>query len=318
MIESNQSQVLCVCGCGGVVKTLGCKFFPGHNRRGKRRSQEAIDRTAKALRGRKVSEEIRMKNRLGHLGMKLTQETRIRMSLAQKQRYVLHPELIAKKSEQWKQYWASLSDENRIALRKRISDAAKVLTANPLVCQRLSNQVKSWYSIPENRQKRCGRPCPSETREKIRKAHIGMLHSAETRARLSEIMIQKCASGEPVTSGPSYSTKGWFWSEKNKAKLWFASSYEKAAFGILELLSKVSRFTRCPDWITYQDEKGFTHRYNPDILVTYTDNTQEIIEVKPEYMLTDPLVIRKVAAAKEAFGKRFSVWTESQLGIKLA
>jgi hypothetical protein len=59
--------------------------------------------------------------------------------------------------------------------------------------------------------------------------------------------------------------------------------------------------------------KGIKRKYFPDILVTYHDFTQEIIEIKPYYLLNDKKnKVKFETAQKFATNNKmkYSVWTE--------
>jgi hypothetical protein len=77
----------------------------------------------------------------------------------------------------------------------------------------------------------------------------------------------------------------------------------------------VTSYERCPYVVDYEYE-GSTHKYIPDIVITYDDGRREIIEIKPEYQLKYDRNIAKIDAAQNYFGKLdipFSIWTETKL-----
>ena len=82
---------------------------------------------------------------------------------------------------------------------------------------------------------------------------------------------------------------------------------------------KVKLYQRCPFRVAYKTKDGLWHNYVPDILVTYTDSTQEVIEVKPQSMLDFGTNPAKFEAAKRFCKQKninFVVWTEDKLGLE--
>lgn len=93
---------------------------------------------------------------------------------------------------------------------------------------------------------------------------------------------------------------GYFYSEKNKRKIFYRSSFELAAYQILEQIPHVIKYdTECLH-IPYVIN-GEKHTYIPDILVTYKDGSQSIIEIKPSWIVEemDQKLTLKIESAKE-------------------
>jgi len=108
---------------------------------------------------------------------------------------------------------------------------------------------------------------------------------------------------------------GYFFSKKNNKKLWYRSSYELIAYELLEQLSKVKSYEVEPFSIQYE-WKNSIHRTIPDILVTYIDNSKELIEVKPRFKFDIKKEQIKLNAMKEYAENQdwsFSIWSEKEL-----
>jgi len=106
--------------------------------------------------------------------------------------------------------------------------------------------------------------------------------------------------------------RGYFQSEKNQAAVYYGSSYELRCEYLLENDISVKSFRRCDIF------RGEVSWRNPDLLVEYIDGRIEIIEVKPEDMLTDETVQKqieesKIFADKSGFGYR--TWSEIDSGF---
>jgi len=115
----------------------------------------------------------------------------------------------------------------------------------------------------------------------------------------------------------SYGKAGHFFSEKNNRELFYRSSYELLAFNILEQLSKVKKYEVETIQIPYEYQ-GRQYNTIPDILVTYIDNTKELIEVKSSFKMKDEKENTKIWAMNDYAalqGWDFNVWTEKELNI---
>lgn len=82
-------------------------------------------------------------------------------------------------------------------------------------------------------------------------------------------------------SGTNRNTKhGWYYSKKMKEDFFYMSSYEEIRMKFLDNHLNVISFTnKHKIWIDYEWE-GNIHRYNPDLLVTFSDGTKRIEEIK--------------------------------------
>lgn len=106
-------------------------------------------------------------------------------------------------------------------------------------------------------------------------------------------------------------------SERFNTDIKYQSGYELIAYTLLDLREDVKAYRRSEDAIPYILADG-KHNYIPDIHVVWADDTQTVIEIKPEFMMCDPVVIAKHQAAAlhyDSLSIQFEVWTEEQLGI---
>ena len=74
-------------GCAGYVWNQEQRERLSKSLKGKKRTQEQVERSSKARIGIKKSPEQIEKNRISHLGLKASEETKIKMSAAQKERH---------------------------------------------------------------------------------------------------------------------------------------------------------------------------------------------------------------------------------------
>jgi len=128
-----------------------------------------------------------------------------------------------------------------------------------------------------------------------------------TKIKQSESVYKRIMSGTFVNGR---GRKGYFYSNKNQKNLFYRSFCELKTYEALEQDFSVLKYEVEPFRIPYQWKNGL-HYYIPDILVTYLDGSQEIIEVKPEYKLKDKYTICKLKAGEKYAlekGLQFTVW----------
>ncbi len=99
----------------------------------------------------------------------------------------------------------------------------------------------------------------------------------EFKAKQSERMIKFILENGSL-GGNRHTKRGIFCSIKNRKEIKYDSGMESSAYLLLEQLSKVKSYSRCNFSMPYS-YKGNLHKYIPDILVTYTDEVQEVIEI---------------------------------------
>jgi hypothetical protein len=139
--------------------------------------------------------------------------------------------------------------------------------------------------------------------------------SPEWRAAASKRSHELIASGR---LRPSVNSKqGWYKSIK-AGDVYFRSSYELAYFKKLDASGEVVTYVSEPFLISYI-YKGVRLKYVPDVLVTMTDGTTILVEVKPKKMMLLPKNIAKATAARR-YCKRhllqYITITEDDLDIK--
>lgn len=102
-----------------------------------------------------------------------------------------------------------------------------------------------------------------------------------------------------IVKGSKMYTAGVFWSEKNKKKCVFRSTYEFAYFYQLEADDKVLNYAIEPFEIKYFCPKTKTQKvYKPDALITYTNGDVKLIEIKPKTKVNSPDVKAKAVGAR--------------------
>lgn len=141
--------------------------------------------------------------------------------------------------------------------------------------------------------------------------------SKEGKENLSTHATRRLLNGE-FDHYKTRNHKGFFYSTKNQKDLYYRSSYELKAYQILESDNSVVLYKSEPFSIPYVDEEGITRRYIPDILITYNNSTQRLIEIKPKNLLSIIKNQLKIESGKrycEENNLFFEVWTELELHI---
>ncbi len=137
--------------------------------------------------------------------------------------------------------------------------------------------------------------------------------SKETKAKQSLSKVNAIQNG---TFNPhSNYTHGYFYSKKNNRNLYYMSSYELAAFQILESLVTVKSYKTQFIKIPYQ-YKDSLHNYIVDLFVEYIDGQKQLIEVKPKFKMCDLQNQNKLEVGKrfaEQNNMEFNVWTEDKI-----
>lgn len=102
-----------------------------------------------------------------------------------------------------------------------------------------------------------------------------------------------------IVKGSKMYTAGVFWSEKNKRKYVFRSTYEFAFFYQLEDDPEVISYQVEPFEIPYLDPKYKNVRiYKPDVIVYYKNEVIKLLEIKPKRKLRNFEVRAKAEGAK--------------------
>lgn len=99
--------------------------------------------------------------------------------------------------------------------------------------------------------------------------------------------------------------------------IFYRSSYEQVAYQLLDNDDTVSHYRPEPFVISYITPDGNVRRYRPDILIE-KDGQTLLVEVKPQWKLSDAITQLKIEAGKQYAAEKgweFEVWTETKLGI---
>ena len=283
----------CKCGCDRAIdlkpyhKSYGVPdYVVGHSRKGKKNSAEH---------NRKVATK-----RATYLA---TEEGREKFARTARENG-RNP--IAREKVRQHKLGATLSQEtkDRIAKTKLSNEPTeKEIKARKECAKRLVKYNQE--NDPWNKDK-CLTP---EHVAKISKANTGKKRTKEVRELLSELAIRRCIDETNFSRGK-------YFSNKNNCFIKYDSSYEVRAYELLDEMDTVVSYKRCNFYIKYF-YKGINRSTNPDLLLTYTNGTTEMVEVKPQRFVTNCVdTIKKINVANQYCKKqgiKYSVWTEKKL-----
>lgn len=116
------------------------------------------------------------------------------------------------------------------------------------------------------------------------------------------------------------SCTGYFASYKNNNQIAFESVMERDLFMILEFDDNVLKYEEQPLRVFYPYNNR-TRRYTPDVLITYKDNSQKLIEVKYASELTNNKdLAEKINILKKYFlnehSLNFEVFTDEDIDVQ--
>jgi hypothetical protein len=90
------------------------------------------------------------------------------------------------------------------------------------------------------------------------------------------------------------SRKSTEYNSKKVGKLILKSGWEVKFVKFLDDNPEVVVFEYEPFHLDYQGPDGGMHKYYPDFLILYRNNHQEVVEIKPAFLLNDPVVVNKL------------------------
>ena len=225
---------------------------------------------------------------------------------------------------------------------KECCDKGKIKVRKPQVCQNCNNTfvtkspciVRKFCSLACAGQFRKGKAGPKFTGEvhgntgKI--AHnkqpivskVCLVCDKEFSARVREngtTYPEKYCSNNCQTKvgvNPRHYRRGEYYIARLNKTVWYRSSYELEAYKLIEADLNVVDVQDEPFRLHYRDEAGRKHSYTVDILVTYKDSLQKLIEVKPEIFINSIVNQLKFKAMKQYSEDNkipFEIWTEKDL-----
>lgn len=145
---------------------------------------------------------------------------------------------------------------------------------------------------------------------------MSKVHKGKTIPEWHRQAVSKAQSSISDESRFTYGRNGHHDSPK-AGNIFYRSSYEQLAYQLLDNDATVTHYQPEPFVIKYINQDGNTRRYRPDILIEKEEQTI-LVEVKPQWKLSDPKTQLKIEAGKQYAAQKgwvFEVWTEKELGI---
>lgn len=189
---------------------------------------------------------------------------------------------------------------------------------------KISNTKKLNYKNGTTLHPFSGKTLTSEHKDKISNSRkingssvgeknpmYGKNHTTETKEKISVTRIKKMINGEYN----SWFCKGTYFSTKTNKDIYYKSSWEMKAIQFLDKSEEVHSFMYEPFSIPYYHKNNKRH-YIPDLLITYINGKQKIIEIKPSYFLNAEVNLDKFESAQKYCNDKgivFEVWTEKTI-----
>jgi endogenous inhibitor of DNA gyrase (YacG/DUF329 family) len=139
----------------------------------------------------------------------------------------------------------------------------------------------------------------------------GKNHTSTTREKISSTRSTRMINGDYN----SWFCKGTYRSTKINKDIYFKSSWEKSVLEYLDNQEDVVFFMYEPFSISFYYNENKRH-YIPDLLITYKDGTQRLVEIKPSYYVDAEINKAKFESAKKYCNDKgiiFEVWTEKTI-----
>jgi len=323
--EYNYLPYFCDCGCGGICNH-GKRFISGHNGRvyngfkDRHHSEKTRKHWSEIRKGKNTgarSVEVKLKISKSLMGHEVSEESRKKCSSTRKanKKVIKMPdgfgakvaERNRKRKRKYTVIWAGFDCRR---LPRLIKKKVKRLILRLCKCGCMITTQHTFVQGHNNVGKKV-RACSDARKKKASVSNLGK-HSENTTKYWSDPIWKNKQINRMIEGGVKTHH---FYSKKNDKTLYYHSTWELAAFQILEQLILVKSYDRCRFSIDYYYEDK-EHKYIPDILITYSDNSQQVVEVKPKFRLADPRLLAKHTSAEtylKSKGISFSIWNEDNL-----
>ncbi len=178
--------------------------------------------------------------------------------------------------------------------------------------ENVSKAKKGKPSIMKGVTKEQNPNLASKNKGKTLEEIYGFERAAEIKAKITKRRIE---NNQLYCSFGSIGIHGKYYSVKNNNFIIYESIFERKAFELLENDSTVLKYERSSVTVQYKyDNQVKTHF--PDFRITYFDNSQSIVEIKPSDQLLKIVNILKFNSISEYCMKnnlQYFVWTEKEL-----
>ena len=211
--------------------------------------------------------------------------------------------------------------------------------SDDLVKNKISETKKQQYVSGDVLHPWLGKTHSEETKQKISTARIesgaskgennpmygklgkanpnyGLTRSEQTKELMADIKSSQWLDGKyNGVNFKSFYKKGKYFSNKLNKEVFYRSSYEKEVYEFLDTDSTVLTYLSEPVRIRYEDGNQGRY-YLPDLLITYNNGSQKLVEIKPKYLVSTIKNQSKFKAARQYCDEKgiiFEVWTEETI-----
>lgn len=172
-----------------------------------------------------------------------------------------------------------------------------------------SQELKDRWSVERSDGRMCGK----------NNGMFGRKHRDDSREAMSLTKTQKMINGEYDKS--KFSKKGEVFATKANKTISYRSMWELKAIELLETDANVVSFKFECVRIPYvygirNDGTPQIRHYVPDFIITFTNNSMKMVEVKPNCYVNSAMNVAKASAAREycrEVGMTYEFWTQDIL-----
>jgi hypothetical protein len=181
-----------------------------------------------------------------------------------------------------------------------LSELTTKRLADPAARQKLSDSIKAYF------QTDAGIEFRKRMSIDLTERQLGKPLSAKHKEAISKSVTAAIVEGR-------YHPERWANSGDHDSPkvglVHYRSSWELVVYQQLDANVDVLTYQVEPFSIAYVFE-GSNHYYIPDLLITFKDGEQLLVEIKPSHKLNEPINIAKFSAALSQFPDRFEIWSE--------
>jgi len=242
---------------------------------------------------------------MGTKGYKFSKETLKKIQDSRKKK------LASMTSEERKERWGKRKGvRHTLETKQKMRDSR----AKHLAATTAEQRSEMWGSFKDRKH-------TEETKKKISVANTAFWKVNERpvvtdkqREKISLGVVKAMVEGRMnFANRPKEYARGHFESAK-AGRVYYRSALELLFYKEMDTSILIKSFEVEPLWLAYTNpEDNKTHRYVPDMLVTFVDGTKKLVELKPTYRLSDPVNQAKFREARvyaKKQGWTFEVWTE--------